>query len=878
MIGSNTGSSGEITVTGEGSELLSASDLVVGNAGRGTLNINAGGYTRAIDAVVGRSAGGTGAIKVSGADSRFASVTLNVGGAGSGQVEVLAGGRVSTETAYIGANASGVGVVTISGAGSSWQSSGLFQVGGEGTGTLNILNGGQVTAAGSRIDSGGRALVSGQGALWQSNFEIKVDGRLDIENGGVVTADYTRMSADINISGAGSEFRLANNLDVGRGSSATLTITNGGKAIVGNATIGYLVSGTGRVNVSGAGSAFEVTGPSVSIAANGSGVVRLSDGGLLRIGQGTGTMNFGLNPPDRGSLIIGAEIGNEAAKAGRVEVGTLNFRHSQALVVFNHTDTDFVLSSRMTGNGTLRQVSGTTSLTGDSSGFTGTLYVTGGNLNVGGVLGGATNVTGGILAGSGRIGNLVLGAGGILAPGNSVGTLTVSGNAVFETGSTYRVEVDPAGTAADLLAVTGTLTINGVAVQHVGPASGYSGIGRYQIITAAGGISGAGFDNVGTDFAFLNADLEYDSTSVYLTLERNAVPFPAVGVTPNQRSTALAAENTGVDAPLYKAILPLDEDEARKAFDTLSGEGHGSIRTALIEQAQDVRTLAGQRARLIDRSERGVQFWSAARGQRGEHATDGNAASLDYESVGGWIGVDAVTASSLTFGIAGGSERADYRIGDRATSGTGDSYGLSVYGSGLWGGFGVSVGAAGSWEEIKTRRSAAFQDFAEQLQGQYDARTTQYFAEARYRLSLGENYVEPFATIARVQSKTDAFGEWGGSAALNVDSSTQEVSFLTLGVGGQRVVELRDGARAVLEGRLGWRGASGDLDSANNHQFGVGREFAVLGTGIEDSVLVAEINGTARLTSRASAFAGWSAQVGDRLETHGLTAGIRFQF
>jgi len=62
MIGSNTGSSGEITVTGEGSELLSASDLVVGNAGRGTLNINAGGYTRAIDAVVGRSAGGTGAI------------------------------------------------------------------------------------------------------------------------------------------------------------------------------------------------------------------------------------------------------------------------------------------------------------------------------------------------------------------------------------------------------------------------------------------------------------------------------------------------------------------------------------------------------------------------------------------------------------------------------------------------------------------------------------------------------------------------------------------------------------------------------------------------------------------------------------------------
>ena len=73
-------------------------------------------------------------------------------------------------------------------------------------------------------------------------------------------------------------------------------------------------------------------------------------------------------------------------------------------------------------------------------------------------------VTGGTLGGSGNIaGTVSVASNATLAPGNSIESLA-SGAATFDSGSTFAYEVDSSdlgalGTAADLLVVSGDLTI-----------------------------------------------------------------------------------------------------------------------------------------------------------------------------------------------------------------------------------------------------------------------------------------------------------------------------------------------------------------------------------------------------------------------------------
>ena len=119
-------------------------------------------------------------------------------------------------------------------------------------------------------------------------------------------------------------------------------------------------------------------------------------------------------------------------------------------------------------------VSGTGSLTKSGSGnlilsaantYGGATSVAGGRLSVNGSLASsAVTVSGGTLGGSGNIaGTVAVQNGGTLAPGNSIESLA-SGAATFDSGSTFAYEVDSSdlgalGTAADLLVVSGDLTI-----------------------------------------------------------------------------------------------------------------------------------------------------------------------------------------------------------------------------------------------------------------------------------------------------------------------------------------------------------------------------------------------------------------------------------
>src|SRR3546814_9510938 len=100
-----------------------------------------------------------------------------------------------------------------------------------------------------------------------------------------------------------------------------------------------------------------------------------------------------------------------------------------------------------------------------------------------------------------------------IAPGSSIGALNISGDITFAAGSVYEVEVDVASSASDLVHATGIATLNGGSVIHMGQAGNYRPNATYTILTADDGVNGS-FDEVTSNFAFLNPTLNYDANNV----------------------------------------------------------------------------------------------------------------------------------------------------------------------------------------------------------------------------------------------------------------------------------------------------------------------------------------------------------------------------
>lgn len=657
------------------------------------------------------------------------------------------------------------------------------------------------------------------------------------------------------------------------GGSAVLTVNQDADGLY----VGSILNNTGDVElVKNGNAALTLTGVnSVSAVTVNSGLLKADS--ALAIGDGSATLTV-----NGGTLDIVQHDDTVAALSGSGGVITTSAAAGASLTVKQNADTAFV--------GVIQNDAGSLSLTKSGTGkltlngvntYTGLTTVSGGTLIVGddshaaaSLAGGVTVNAGGTLGGIGTVGETTIMAGGIHTPGNSPGTQTINGN--YANHGTLVVDVTP--TLSDRLVVNGAVDISGATLSLLlSPTSAANwniNNGPFTIIANDGGDAVTGtFNPVTKNLLFLDETLDYaggDGNDVTLELTRNDVDFADVGLTRNQKATAVGIDSLGSGNPLWNAVaLQSDEGATRAAFDQVSGEIHASLKGVLIDDSRLVREAATNRIRsafgavgaeatpVLAYGEEGTDsratgaidaalapattehlaVWASGFGSWDRFDSDGNAARIKGTTGGMLFGADAPVGENWRLGLVGGYSHTSFDVDDRASSGDARNWHLGVYGGGQWGALGLRAGAAYTWHDISTGRSVAFPGFADSVTGDYDAGTAQVFGELGYGLKAGNIGFEPFANLSYVSLHTDGFTEKGGAAALTGTGQTTDVTFTTIGLHLSSDFDLGSMA-AMARGTLGWRHAFGVVTPLSTFALAGGDAFTIAGAPIARDAFV----------------------------------------
>jgi autotransporter family porin len=517
----STGAAGQVSVSGAGSEWRmeagfgSSGDLAVGaSGGSGSLSIGAGATVSNETGRIGFGAGSFGVVEVTGAGSSWINRNgLTVGEQGTGVLSIADGAIVSSREGLLAVGAGSAADVQVSGAGSAWDIDGALAVGQNGDAALTIADGGVVSngasaTIGTVTGSAGDVAVSGAGSRWNIGAGLMIgnggDGALRVADGGSVhsvgnatIANNRDSNAAVVVTGSGSLLEIGGGLVLGTLGNANMAILDGARVTTALASIGQGNGSRGRMEV-GAGAVWDNLGD-LSLGRSGEGVLTITDGGQVIVAEGA--VRIARDAGSSGTLNIGAGIGEAAAAAGTLHAARIEFGDGDGSINFNHSSADYAFAAAMSGNGALQAHAGTTILSGDSSGFTGTSQIFGGALRVDGRLGGSVEVSGGRLEGIGTLmGPVVLGENGTIAPGQGdgrIGTLTLEGDLEVLGGTLWLDAVFGGdGSPADLLVVQGNTSGGGrVVVNQIGGSGAQTqdGIRLIQV----DGISGAQFDLAG---------------------------------------------------------------------------------------------------------------------------------------------------------------------------------------------------------------------------------------------------------------------------------------------------------------------------------------------------------------------------------------------
>jgi autotransporter-associated beta strand protein len=501
--------------------------------------------------------------------------------------------------------------------------------------------------------------------------------------------------------------------------------------------------------------------------------------------------------------------------------------------------TDSTYAGSLTGDASAviqKTNSGQLTLTANSSSYQGTTNINQGTLVMDGQLGGQLHVGGsGTLKGVGVVEDLTVF--GTIAPGHPLGALTVNGTYIQQPGSIYQVDLNSAGNS-DLINIQGSATINGGTVQLLPGPPPYTSGTRYTILQALGGVTGTYSGLTTPNLPYLFFDLSYDANHVYLDVFRSGIDFSALAITPNQIATANAIETIRPTNPLYVAVSNLDSPElARAAFDLLSGEIHASILGSVVEENRYLRDAVFQH--LFDANPKNNDgFWLRGNKAKTTRDTDHNAANLDGNSGGFFIGVDKKVTADVKIGsVAGYGSRQD-KVALRLSQARLNQFDFALYSEYAPKRFYLRYGYGRFWYSASTRRSVELPKLSNYLTSEYALYSNQFFSELELRSIFKKVPINPIAQAVYVEAGNNAFTESGGLSELHGVGNRMKTPLTTLGFRSKARLFTSDVFQVKANGLFGWQHAYSGVIPGSTMAFATSANFLIAGTPIAtDSAL-----------------------------------------
>jgi fibronectin-binding autotransporter adhesin len=570
----NISDGGGLTQNGPGTVILTGTSTYTGQTtiNQGTLQIGNGGTAGSISASSNISDGGTLAFNESG------SLLIANNISGSGNVAQIGSGT----TILTGANSYG-GTTTIS--------AGVLQVGNGGTaGSLgnngNISDGG--TLAFDRSDTVTyTGVISGSGGLTQMGA-----GTLILTGANSFNGTTTISQGTLQLGNGGTSGSVAGNVT----DNGTLAFDQSGPV-----TYAGMISGNGALTQMGSGTliltgantysgATTISSGTLQVGTGGtSGAIgggAISDDGILAIDRsdtvtiaGAITGSGAVQQNGAGTTVLtGADnyAGGTAINAGTLQIGNDGTAGSitgdvadNGTLAFDRSDS-VTYAGVISGSGNVNVIGGgTTTFTG-TEGYTGTTTVGSGTLLVNGSIATSsltTVGTGGTIGGTGTVGKLTIANNGTIQPGSGgLGTLTVNGTFLLGPGATYSAQVTP--TAADLIKVNGSATLDGALV--VTPTGTGFSSSQIAILTTTNGLSGT-FSSVtvlGTTTEI--PTVSYNADDVFLSFEPTVSSLLPTSTTDTNQSRVANAIDFALTHDNAIAFNPVTSETGATLTQTLS--------------------------------------------------------------------------------------------------------------------------------------------------------------------------------------------------------------------------------------------------------------------------------------------------------------------
>ena len=766
----------------------------------------------------------------------------------------------------------------------------------ESSGHITGGTGGAGGTGGGAYDIGGNGGAGGAGGagVYGYSFSLVTTGTVTGGNGG----DGGNGGSAVLVAGRGANGGVG-----GAGvSGSSFSLTNSGTITGGNGGVrgldGRLVDDGINDGVNGAGGV-GVTGYDITLVNSGTITGGLSGDGVTRANAIEFTSGTNSLELQSGYVINGNVVANGS---------------SDTLILGGSNDASFDLDeigTQYTGFEAYSKTgSSTWTLTGTAGEVMGPFSVSGGTLAVNTVFDSAISVLdGGTLGGSGTVSNVTLYSGSTIAPGNSIGTLTVNGDLTFVDGSTYEVEVDNDGTS-DKLVSTGTVSIeDGTTLSILGEngtddGSAYAPNTDYSILSASS-LTGT-FSTIKEDFAYLDATVSYSSDEAVLTLTRIVGSSLADSAdTRNQKNVANVIEGFGASDSLYDAIVALPDGEPADAFNQLTGEQYATLQTIMTLNSAIDRNAANQRLRSSmggiggsgDQVSVGFhneeelpsslfptpQIWAQAFGNWSKIGSTVNTASVTSQSKGFLVGMDAEMWSDWRTGAFAGYSQTSSKADSINSTADIDHIHAGLYAGTQWDAFDrmvdLNLGVSGIWHHIDSERDVAFTGFSDHLTADYNAATTQAFAEIGYTYELYEARLQPFLGAAIISQWSDDFTEQGRAAALSAASATTVLGMTTLGARGDVQLGQFGGISASLTGSAAWQHVLGDVNSTTTMRFASANDsFSISGTPLDRDAAFLEAGVSFQQDENLSLSVSYQGNFSENANEQGLHAGFKFQF